>query len=509
MGEGYHTWVKNRPTLGILLLIFIATGSTPQTTPYTRTPFKHMVIIMMENHSFDNIFGVYPLDNNTVNNPIARAIEKPSNLLGLTVGLNLTPVQGYSTPDPVEGRQTYLRDWDQGKMDGFRANSGVQAMTYYTSKQLALEWDLAELFAIGDEYFSAYMGPTTPNRLMSLAGYTPVSGDYGPPPYIPFNQTIFAELDNYGVSWGYYVQGYDGTPYPLNYLYGAKSLNVGGVADFERELSNGTLPPVSWVMPVGGGESEFDQHPPYNVTAGELWLMGVVDHVMESRYWSNTVVFITYDEGGGYYDSIPPTTLDGSLLGFRVPFIVVSAYTKEGYVSHTLLNHCSLLAFIDYNWGLPPLNRCVGESNIPLDVFYFQQSRPPIVLNNSSVFPVPPQIPFDALPYSRSGSTSTNLGSMGVTPWVGRDKPVYPIAGEVLGLGAFLTLISTLIIVGRLRRGARGAGMIAWGSRSKAPRVSKSSVERVDHHMRLKHAGSQGDTRWWEMCVNPLGAVGG
>jgi phospholipase C len=120
---------------------------------------------------------------------------------------------------------------------------------------------------------------------MSLAGYTPVSGDYGPPPYIPFNQTIFAELDNHGVSWGYYVQGFDGTPYPLKYFYGAKSLNVGGVTDFETQLSNGTLPSVSWVMPVGGCESEFDQHPPHNVTAGELWLMGVVDHVMESRYW--------------------------------------------------------------------------------------------------------------------------------------------------------------------------------------------------------------------------------
>jgi phospholipase C len=101
-------------------------------------------------------------------------------------------------------------------------------------------------------------------------------------------------------------------------------------------------------------------------------------------------VFITYDEGGGYYDSVPPKVLDGSLLGFRVPFNVVSAYTKEDYISHTLLNHCSLLSFIDYNWGLPPLNRCVSESNMPLDVFYFQLSRSPVVLPNSSVFPVSP-----------------------------------------------------------------------------------------------------------------------
>jgi len=511
MEGGSHTWVKPIPALSVALLLVVAVGGAQNTNPHTLTPFKHVVIIMMENHSFDNVFGVYPLDNTTMGNPVAETIEKPSNLLGTAAASNLTPIRGYATPDPVEGRQTYLNDWDHGRMDGFLANSGKPAMTYYTSKQLALEWGLAELYAIGDEYFSAYMGPTAPNRLMSLAGYTPVSGDYGPPPYIPFNQTIFAELDSYGVSWAYYVQGFDGVPYPLNYFYGAKSLSVGGVADFERDLSDGELPSVSWVMPVGGGQPEFDQHPPYNVTSGELWLMGVVDHVMESKYWSDTVVFITYDEGGGYYDGVPPPTVNGSLLGFRVPFIVVSAYTKEDYVTHTLLNHCSILAFIDYNWGLTPLNPCVSESNIPLDVFYFQQERQPTVLPNSSVFPVQPQIPFSALPYPRSGSASMSFASMGATPWVEHNTPVYPVAGEVWGVAAFLSLLSALIVAVKLRSRTRRVGKALRGTTAGIPGGGKrlgqggNGLTRTEDAglPRRQYAGSQCEPTWysgWLAC---------
>ena len=110
-------------------------------------------------------------------------------------------------------------------------------------------------------------------------------------------------------------------------------------------------------MPVGGGEPDVSQHPPQNVTDGELWLANVVNSVMQSPYWNSTAIFITYDEGGGYDDQVPPPVVDGTQLGFRVPFLVISPYAKEDYVSSTLLNHDSILAFIEYDWGLPALNR--------------------------------------------------------------------------------------------------------------------------------------------------------
>jgi len=380
--------------------------------PQTATPFKHVIIIMMENHSFDNFFGVYPTLNQTPTSPILEEIQKPVNLLSMTNPPNLQRVANNSfwTADPFEGYDAYHADWNNGSMNGFAQNSGSQSMSYFTSAQLAVEWDWAEEYGLGDMYFASYLSDTAPNRLMSLAGYTPVTGDYGPPPFISVNQTIFGELSANGISWGYYVNDPSGTPYPLNYFSGFSQYkdNVNGIQVFERELTDGGLPSVSWVMPLDGGVGGLSQHPSENVTLGETWMLGVVNSVMTSSYWNNTVIFITYDEGGGYYDQVPPPTLDGEQLGFRVPLIVISAFSKEDYVSNTVLNHCSLLAFIDYNWRLSPLNRFVADSNLPLDFFNFNQTysngdliRPPLVFSNSSSFPAQPQIPFAQLPYQR------------------------------------------------------------------------------------------------------------
>jgi hypothetical protein len=137
---------------------------------------------------------------------------------------------------------------------------------------------------------------------------------------------------------------------------------------------------------------------------------------MQSPVWNSTAIFITYDEGGGYYDQVPPPIVDGNQLGFRVPLIVISPYAKENYVSSTVLNHASLLAFIEYNWKLSVLNSFVGSSNIPLDFFNFNSTylggqilRAPMVLSSSAGFPQEFQILPSQLPYSRSGSSSILL----------------------------------------------------------------------------------------------------
>ncbi len=387
----------------------------------TRTPISHVVFVMMENHSFDNFFETYPAANGANNSQI----ETPVNLLNLANKPSLVqiPNGNYSTEDPNEGLDTYHADWDSGKMDGFAQYSGAQAMTYFTSAQLAIEWDWAEEYSLGDMYFSSVLSDTVPNRLMSMAGQTPVTGDYGPPPYLPVNQSIMYQLSNSGVSWGYYIDNPVGDWYPLNYFSGINeySQNIQSWTSFFSGLQNGTLPSVSWVMPVGGGEPDVSQHPPQNVTDGELWLANVVNSVMQSPYWNSTAIFITYDEGGGYYDQVPPPVVDGTQLGFRVPFLVISPYAKEDYVSSTLLNHDSILAFIEYDWGLPALNSFVGSSNIPLDMFDFDQSYPggsliraSIVVPQSARFPLPFQIPISNLPYSRSGSSSIVLASSSI-----------------------------------------------------------------------------------------------
>ena len=423
----------------------------------TETPIKHVVNIMMENHSFDNIFGLYPTMNSSHPDALMASLQKPDDVLGAPRDVSLSQVpNGTSwTANPDEG--VYPADWDNGKMDGFASNSGSVAMTYFSSSQLAVEWDWAVQYAISDRYFSSCLCETNPNRLFSLTGYgAGLTDDSGPPPYIPVNQSIFGELNHYGVSWGYYIQDSAADNFPLNYIdgIGAYSSNVQSWDSFYSALQQGTLPAVSWVMPVGGGASGLDQHPSANMTDGEDWLLGVVDRVMQSGYWNTTAIFITYDEGGGYYDHVAPPVVDNVQLGFRVPFFVISPYSKEDYVSHTVMNHASTLAFVDYNWRLPALNSYVADSGLPLDMFDFNQTYPggilaraPVLLQNGSAFPVNPQISFASLPYQRQGSSTADLSSMGAADYVTANTSYTPFYSSVPFTAAVGVVLLVLLVV--------------------------------------------------------------
>jgi phospholipase C len=353
----------------------------------------------------------------------------------------------------------------------FASNSGSVAMTYFGPSQLAVEWDWAEEYAIADRYFASCLCETDPNRLFSLSGYgAGITTDTGPPPYIPVNQSIFGELNNYGISWGYYVLNPSIDSFPLNFFdgIGAYSSQVQPWTSFYGALQDGTLPAVSWVMPVGGGAEtgQFDQHPEGNMTYGEGWLVGVVDRVMQSSYWNSTAIFITYDEGGGYYDHVPPPVLDGVQLGFRIPLFVISPYTKENYVSHTVMNHASSLSFIDYNWGLPALNAYVADSGLPLDMFDFNQpyngtgpAREPVVLANSSQFPVNLQIPLRDLPYQRSGSTDETLTTLGAKLYVSANSTTTPFWQSLPFTAALaVALVVMLVLAARYARSHRRVG---------------------------------------------------
>ena len=441
----------------MLLGLQILAGASFASSSPTTTPIEHVVIVMMENHSFDNVFGLYPTMNNSQPGSVMGSIQVPDDVLGAPKGVSLAQVPNgtYSTANPVES--VYPLDWNNGKMDGFAANSGSQSMTYFSSSQLAVEWDWAEEYAIADRYFASCICETNPNRLYSLAGYgAGISGDSGPPPYIPVNQSIFGELSHYGVSWGYYVNDPASGNFPLNYFdgVGAYSSDVQSFNSFYAALNQGTLPSVSWVMPVGGGASGIDQHPEANVTQGEDWLLGVVNGVMRSGYWNSTAIFVTYDEGGGYYDHVPPPVVDGVQLGFRVPLFVISPYAKEDYVSNTVMNHASTLAFVDYNWRLPALNTFVADSGLPLDMFDFGQPYPggslvrqPVVLNNQSSFPAAPQMPFSGLPYQREGAYSGDLASMGTAVYVAGNSTVTPFYESVPFTGAVAVVLLVLLVV--------------------------------------------------------------
>ncbi|MDG7035358.1 MAG: alkaline phosphatase family protein [Nitrososphaerota archaeon] len=462
-------------SVALISLVLVMSASAEafaqsEATNTTRTPIQHVIMIMLENHSFDNIYGVFPTDNGTINNPIVDNMTVPINLLQLHpaptedgVTIHAVPAGTYWTADPNEGYSEYHTDWNHGQMNGFVSASGSQSMTYFDQNQLAIEWDWAEEYGIGDKYFSTLLTETDPNRVASLAGFAPISSDEGPPPYIPVNESIFGELSHYGVSWGYYVLSPSPSIFPLDYFggIGQYSSHIKSWPQFFNELKGGGFPSVSWIMATGGGTSNvYDQHPSSNMTVGELWVNNIINGVMNSKYWNSSVIFITYDEWGGYYDQVPPPVVDGVQLGGRVPLIVVSPYAKEDYVSNTILNHDSQIAFVDYNWGLPALNQFVADTNLPLDFFDFNQPysggnlvRSPLPLSNSTGYPIQPQMPFVELPYSRSGSSSVTLASLGAPIYTLRDTsytPFYQSTYAVIIVA--VALLAALLAVSILRK---------------------------------------------------------
>ena len=397
--------------------------------PSAVSPITHIVVVVQENHSFDNYFGTYPTANGTLVNSITKNLE---HVNGLPNRICLPfksrcvpprPAKGYTTTDPNEGQLAYENDYDGGRMDGFPQFSGPQSMTYFDYHQISAYWVYAEEYGLADNYFASAMTTGGPNRLILFAGDTPVPDDDAPPSYISYSNTVLAQLSDNGISWGYYDYGIMPYIYPFIYFSNftrSAASNIHDVSAFFQELSNGTLPAVNFVMALGA--NGLDEQPPSNVTLGETWTVSVVNAIMASSYWNSTVILITWGDGSGYYDHVPPPqllTIDHNFThalhgyGERVPLLVISPYAKENYVSHQVLNHMSITRFIEDNWQLPTLNRNVAESN-SLEGFLDLKMAPraPIILGatgayNVSSFPAPIQIPFDTLPYSRS-STANN-----------------------------------------------------------------------------------------------------
>lgn len=453
----------------IIVILPAVNGSISQQGE--RTPIKHVISIFFENHTFDNFFGTYPNNPSSPNQTLVSQLTKPLNLLNMTSTANgpvPVPQGTYSTPDPIEGYSAYHIDWNHGKMNGFLQGSGPSSMTYYTAAQLGPMWDLAEEYGIGDMYFAPVMSESAPNTLYYLAGFSPVFNDYGPPPSIPINETIFGELNRNGIPWGVYVGGDEKSFDMSGYIQGigAYSNEIQSWGTLLQQLNNDTLPSVSYVFSQDAGG--YDTGAPENLLKGEVWLVSLIDHIESSPEWNSTAIFITWDDPGGYYDQVAPPVVDGEQLGMRLPLIVISPFSKENYVSNTILTHSSILAFIDYNWQLPALNGFVSNVNIPLDFFDFNQSRPPMLFsfgnltlpektlyinmtfsgydpNLSDTFPIALQEPRESLNYSEYGRTNYTLSSMDAGILIKNDVTYSPFYSSVYLL--LVLIIAAVLIV--------------------------------------------------------------
>lgn len=331
----------------------------------------------MENHAFDNLFGTFP-----------GAVGFPSNAsLPNGLGGSVSPywIDGTSTPDLPHNRTSELADLDQGRMDGFveemakyNASAPDTPMGYYNASEVGGYWSLAREFVLCDMYFPSVLGPTVPNRLYAIAGSSGgITTDSLPAGGVDL-PTIFDQLSSVGLSWSYYYATGEGPPIPLDVVplrnTPSEVQNVVPMPGLLPTIAAGELPAVTFVDPEGS--DTYSEHPPQNVTVGEEWSLSIIHAIEASPLWNTTAIFLTWDEGGGFYDSVVPPTVDPLGDGFRVPMLVISPYTEQGGISSTTFDHTSVLKFIDQNWALPNLNERVAEANSLGLVFHFRGASP-------------------------------------------------------------------------------------------------------------------------------------
>jgi phospholipase C len=406
-------------------------------------PIEHVVVLIQENHSFDNYLGhlaAYEATNNIVPAPDGHIESAPDTATNPDIPESMLdggPTTG-SHPYEHAGQLCELDtnhdwggshvDWDHGLADGFyfvnnnggmpgldaSLASGERAMWWYDERDIPFHYSLYSTFAIADHYHSAVLGPTWPNRMYaysatSLGVTTNVWPDITAFPYPAEPVIVFDELEERAVSWNLYTEGAPGAGVVLGISLGtryAKDPTL-SVTTFLAQAKAGTLPAVSFVdgNNLNEGPQGDDEHPPGEIEIGQHFVWEIVNAVTTSPLWKSTVLFVTYDEGGGLYDHVSPPdaclpdnlppvltnpadeSVGGTFgqYGFRVPFVAVSPYSKKSYVSHTVYSHASLTRFIEAKWKLPALTGRDANADPFTDVFDWQS--PPFL--TPPVFPEP------------------------------------------------------------------------------------------------------------------------
>jgi phospholipase C len=385
----------------IILIVVSMRGAVTQADgPTTKTPIEHFLVLMQENHSFDNYFGTYPGANGIPPDTCMPVDPFDPN--------NTECVQPFAIgsgdvqmDDPDHSSETHALQYDGGALDGFvyalsvRNQDGRLAMAHYTEQDLSYYWNIADEYVLFDNLFSSVHGGSFENHMYWVAATTGQKEGYTLQQALADTPTIFDRLQEQGISWKFYVQNYDpGLNYRTSHQYPANRasqvtwvplLNIDRFLDdpdlfshivnmdeYYSDLVNGTLPSVAFMVPSGPSE-----HPPSNVRSGQRFIRTLIQALMQSRYWDSSAFVWSYDDWGGWYDHVSPPQVDQDGYGFRVPALLVSAYAKQGYIDHTQLDFTSFLRFIEDNWGLAPLATRDAQANNITDAFDFTQPPRP------------------------------------------------------------------------------------------------------------------------------------
>ena len=367
----------------------------------TLPEFDHIVVLMMENHSYDNYLGM-----------LNRGDGFTLDAQGLPTNSNLDaagrPVRAYHLTSTCQQKTQPSQSWDashvqfdNARNDGFvRSDSGRVSMGYWTREDLPFYYGLASTFPLADRYFSSTLAQTYPNRRFLLAGTAfgrvdnAIAGFSDPP---PAGGTIFDWLNEHNITWKNYFSSLASTLI-IPSIHAKKPNNLVPIAEFFADAAAGKLPAFSIVDPDFEVNSEEN---PQNILLGEAFAAKVINAAMQGPGWSKTLLIWCYDEGGGYYDHVPPPaaikpdnvapiltgkTQPGAYdrYGFRVPAVIVSPRARKGYVSHVVHDHTSILKLVETKWNLPALTYRDANADNLLDS---------IDLKGTPAFLKPPTLP--------------------------------------------------------------------------------------------------------------------
>jgi phospholipase C len=362
------------------------------------TYIKHVVIIIQENRTFDNIFAGFP----GTNEPMCGTTP----LCGYTLGGTPVPLEplGWQKWDLCHAFVCGIGDYENGKMDGFEDpagnEDGTRPYTYLPEKLVAPYWAMAKHYVLADRMFAtsfdgSFVGhldliATTANIHPAESEANIPTGVYwgcpasvgsstfllysnrtvskmpvGPFPCFTQFQTMADTLDAARVSWRFYAPRYcdlkqcsAGNMWSSfmsikNVFYGPDWKNnvVNPQTKILQDAQSGHLPGVSWVVP----DSQDSDHSGNGSGRGPSWVASVVNAVGKGPDWKTTAIVVLWDDWGGWYDHVVPPRRDYRGLGIRVPCIIISPYARPGYVSHTVYEFGSVLHFVEQVFNLPSL----------------------------------------------------------------------------------------------------------------------------------------------------------
>ena len=317
-------------------------------------PIEHVVIIVKENHGYDNYFGQFPG--------------------GSGVALPASP-----NPPP--------KDPDHRHAAWLTRDTAAPRVAFPQS-DIPHYWDYASRFTLCDNYYTDVAGPSTPNHLMLIMADSKLvdnpSTNYRKHPGPPLcdQASLPSQLDAAGLSWG----NYNGYAFEfIKYAAGRKR----SWQQFAVDAAAGTLPSVSWLY----SDYVMSEHPADtptqraagagDVSKGSQWTVSQVQAVVSSGLWPRVAIFITWDDWGGWWDHVTPPEVekwkDGTQFryGGRVGCLVLSPFARKSYVSKALHSHVSLVRFCENNFGLPALNARTKAADDMGDCFDFKQKPLP------------------------------------------------------------------------------------------------------------------------------------